>query len=60
MNPARITLIAFAPTAGANGVDPDDPAPIAHAINRLATAATTNTARPPKETILLSFFSPGN
>jgi L-serine deaminase len=38
--PARITEIALAPTAGANGVDPDDPAPIAHAMNRLAADAT--------------------
>jgi len=30
----------LAPTAGANGVDPDDPAPIAHAMNRLAADAT--------------------
>ncbi len=43
-NPARITEIAFAPTAGANGVDPDDPAPIAQAMNRLAADATTSVA----------------
>jgi 2-iminobutanoate/2-iminopropanoate deaminase len=42
--PARSIEMAFAPTAGANGVDPDDPAPIAHAINRLASPATTSVA----------------
>ncbi|EMA05947.1 hypothetical protein C438_08967 [Haloferax denitrificans ATCC 35960] len=44
MKPARITEMALAPTAGAKGVDPDDPAPMAHAMNRLASAATTNVA----------------
>jgi uncharacterized YigZ family protein len=42
--PARITEIALAPTAGAKGVDPDDPAPMAHAMNRLAPPAATNVA----------------
>ncbi len=36
--------MALAPTAGANGVDPDDPAPMAHAMNRLAPPAATNVA----------------
>gem|GEM_PF-6250998 len=43
-SPARITEMALAPTAGANGVEPDDPAPMAHAMNRLAAAAKTNVA----------------
>jgi len=43
-NPARMTEIAFAPTAGANGVDPDDPAPIAQAMKRLAPPAARKVA----------------
>jgi hypothetical protein len=39
---ARIVVMALAPTAGANGVAPLDPAPMTHAMNRLASAATTN------------------
>ena len=31
--------IALAPPASANDVDPDDPAPIVHAINRLTPLA---------------------
>jgi len=42
ISPARNTLIALAPTAGANGVEPDDPAPIDHAMNNDARLATTN------------------
>jgi L-serine deaminase len=49
--PARITEIALAPTAGAKGVDPDDPAPIAHAMKRLAAPATRNVATVPAATI---------
>jgi L-serine deaminase len=36
--------MALAPTAGANGVDPEEPAPMAHAMKRLAPPATTNVA----------------
>jgi hypothetical protein len=43
--------IAFAPTAGANGVDPDEPAPIDHAIKRLPVPATMMILRLPTETI---------
>jgi uncharacterized YigZ family protein len=43
--PARITEMALAPTAGAKGVDPEDPAPMAHAIKRLATLAARNVTR---------------
>jgi hypothetical protein len=50
-NPARITEMALAPTAGANGVDPDDPAPMAHAMNRLAVPATTKVTTVPAATI---------
>jgi len=42
MNAARITEMAFAPTAGANGVAPLDPAPIAHDMNALASSAAPN------------------
>ena len=45
--PARITEMALAPTAGANGVDPEEPAPMAHAIKRLAPPATRNVASVP-------------
>jgi hypothetical protein len=51
MNPARITEMAFAPTAAANGVDPDEPAPMAHAMKREATAATANVRSVPVATI---------
>jgi hypothetical protein len=33
--------MAFAPTAGAKGVEPDEPAPIDHAMKRLASPATS-------------------
>jgi L-serine deaminase len=42
--PARITEMALAPTAGANGVDPEEPAPMAHAMKRLAPPAARNVA----------------
>jgi hypothetical protein len=58
MNPARITEIAFAPTAGANGVDPLDPAPIAQAMNMLATPATTSVAIVATPTILSAGIRP--
>jgi len=44
--------IAFAPTAGANGVEPEDPAPIDHAINRLADAAIPSVKTVPTPTII--------
>jgi len=44
MRPARITEMALAPTAGANGVDPEEPAPIDHAMKRLAAPATPRVA----------------
>jgi hypothetical protein len=52
--PARMTEIAFAPTAGAKGVDPEEPAPIAHAMNRLASAATSSVASSVASTICLA------
>jgi hypothetical protein len=52
MNPARIIEIAFAPTAGANGVDPEDPAPIDHAMNKLADVATPSVKSVPTPTII--------
>jgi hypothetical protein len=57
--PARITDIAFAPTAGANGVDPEDPAPMAHAMNRLASAATSNVANTVPATIVTGVVADG-
>jgi hypothetical protein len=44
--------MALAPTAGAKGVDPEEPAPMAHAMNRLATPATSTVAIVPPATIL--------
>ncbi|AAC82829.1 unknown (plasmid) [Halobacterium salinarum NRC-1] len=41
---ARIVEIAFAPTAGAYGVAPLEPAPMTHAMNRLASAAPAKRA----------------
>jgi hypothetical protein len=43
--------MAFAPTAGAKGVDPLDPAPIDHAMNALARAAMTTVTTPDPTTI---------
>jgi len=43
--------MALAPTAGAKGVDPEEPAPIAHAMKRLATPATRSVASVPAVTI---------
>jgi hypothetical protein len=37
----------LAPTAGANGVEPLEPAPIAHAMKRLASDATSSVAIAP-------------
>jgi hypothetical protein len=54
-----MTEMAFAPTAGANGVDPDDPAPMAHAMKRLATAATSSVATVTTVTIVASDRSDG-
>ncbi len=51
MKPARITEMAFAPTAGANGVELLEPTPIAQAIKRLAVAATTIVMTVPGSTI---------
>jgi hypothetical protein len=50
--PARIIEMAFAPTAGAKGVEPDEPAPIAHDINALASPATTSVASTDTATIV--------
>jgi hypothetical protein len=43
--------MTFAPAAGANGVDPLEPAPIVHAMNKLAIDATKIIARTLAETI---------
>jgi hypothetical protein len=50
--------MASAPTAGANGVDPDEPAPIAQAINRLARLATASVVNAPP-VILVRKCDPG-
>ena len=42
--PARMIEMAFAPTAGANGVEPDEPAPIDQAMKKLDRTAATRTA----------------
>jgi len=57
-SPARITEMAFAPTAGANGVDPEEPAPIDHAIKRLAVAATPRVATVATTMLLLPVLVP--
>ena len=56
--PARITEIALAPTAGAKGVDPEDPAPMAQAMKRLARPATTRVASAAETTICAPLQDP--
>jgi hypothetical protein len=54
-----MTEMASAPTAGANGVDPEEPAPMAHAMNRLAPPATRNVATVPAPTMSSGFPEAG-
>jgi hypothetical protein len=50
--------MAFAPTAGANGVDPDEPAPIVQAMNALASAATASVTTAVVRTIYCALSGP--